>query len=186
MIHEETTTGKRQRYSIRKAIQTIKTAVLIEQVAAEYTQLKFLGDGRLLGRCAARDHTDRTPSMMVFTDTQRFKCFGCGIAGDVLDLEEIGGLHVETWTAVVALAERHGVELPQHPERWHSWQDEKASRRKRIREALVTAYQRRYFRVFGSYLKDIADPAEREDEARRFFEDLRTVAVAAAENRMSR
>ena len=40
MIHEETTTGKRQRYSIRKAIQTIKTVVLIEQVAAEYTQLK--------------------------------------------------------------------------------------------------------------------------------------------------
>jgi DNA primase len=173
-------------YRHRKAIETIKTAVLIEQVAAEYGEFKLLGSGRLLGRCVAQDHEDRTPSMTVFTDSQKFRCYGCGVAGDVLDLEEIGGRHVETWTAVVALADRYGVELPQRPERWHSWQDEKQRHHKMIREALTRSYQRRYFRVFGGYLQDIGDPREREDEARRFFEDLRTVAVVAAENRMSR
>ncbi len=186
---ETKTTGfieERLPYGLRKAIEAIKDAVPIERVAVEYGEFKILGNGRLLGRCVASDHEDRTPSMTVFTDAQRFKCFGCGLGGDVIDLEEVAGRHLETWTAIVALSTRHGVGLPQRPKRWHSWQDEKARRRKMIREALVAGYQRRYFRVFGSYLKDIADPAEREDEARRFFEDLRTVSVAAAENRMSR
>jgi DNA primase len=178
--------SERPAYVLRKAIEAIKNAVPIVQVATEYGDFKLLGNGRLMGHCVAPDHEDRTPSMTIFTDTQRFKCFGCGIAGDVLDLEEIGGLHVETWTAVVALAERYGVELPQRPERWHSWQDEKARRRKTMREALTRSYQRRYFRVFGSYLEDIGDPQEREEEALRFFEDLRTIAAIAAENRMSR
>ncbi len=165
MIHEETTTGKRQRHSIRKAIQTIKTAVLIEQVAAEYTQLKLLGNGRLLGRCVARDHTDSTPSMTVFTDTQRFKCFGCGIAGDVLDLEEIGGLHVETWTAVVALAERYGVELPRRSERWHKRQDEKSKLRNVAAEARKAVRRERLFKllVLSGPEFDIEDPNERRE-----------------------
>jgi DNA primase len=178
--------SERPAYRLREAIEAIKNAVPIEQVAAEYGEFKLLGNGRLMGRCVAPDHEDRTPSLTVYTNDKRFKCIGCGLGGDVIDLEEVAGRHLEAWTAIVALSTRYDVELPQRPERWHSWQDEKASLRKRIREALIARYQRRYFRVFGSYLKDIADPAEREDEARRFFEDLRTVAVAAAENRMSR
>jgi DNA primase len=178
--------SERPAYGLRKAIEAIMNVVPIEQVAVEYGEFELLGNGRLLGRCVAPDHEDRTPSMTVFTDTQRFKCFGCGLGGDVIDLEEVAGRHLETWTAIIALSTRYDIELPQRPERWHSWQDEKARRRKMIREALVAGYQRRYFRVFGSYLKDIADPAEREDEARRFFEGLRTAAVAAAENGMRR
>lgn|ERR687893_114333 len=173
-------------YGVRKGIEAIKDEVLIEQVAAEYGEFKLLGNGRLLGRCVAPNHTDRTPSMTIFTDTQRFKCFGCGLGGDVLDLEELAGRHVDTWTAVVELSLRYGVKLPERPQHWHDWQDEKARQRKMIREALAAGYQRRYFRVFGSYLEDIGDPREREDEARRFFEDLRTVAVIAAENRLNR
>ena len=180
------TTTERQPYSLRKAIQTVKQAVHIEQVAAEYTALKLSGPGRLLGRCVALDHTDKTPSMTVYTDRQRFKCFGCGLAGDVVDLEEIGGRHVETWTAVVALAERFGVELPRRPERWHKWQGEKHRRRRIVHDALTAAYQRRFFRVYGGYLEDIGDPAEREAEARMLFDDLRTLALAAAEHRISR
>jgi hypothetical protein len=178
--------SERTPFGLRKAIEDIKDVIPIEQVAVEYGEFKLLGNGRLLGRCVAPDHEDRTPSLTIFTNDKRFKCFGCGLSGDVIDLEEVAGRHLETWTAIVALSTRYDVELPQRPERWHSWQDEKASLRKMIRETLVARYQRRYFRVFGSYLKDIADPAERKDEARRFFEDLRTVAVAAAENRMSR
>lgn len=177
---------ERPRYGISRAIRAIKDAVTIEQVAASYGTFKLLGTGRLLGRCVAPDHTDRTPSMTVYTDSQKFRCYGCGARGDVVDLEELAGRHADTWTAVVDLSLRYGVELPARSERWHGWQDEKARRRKMIRDALVAGYQRRYFRVFGSYLEDIADPTEREDEARRFFDDLRTVAVAAAENRMSR
>jgi DNA primase len=177
---------ERPSHQIRRAVRAIKDAVSIERVAIEYGEFKQIGTGRLLGRCLAPDHEDKTPSMTLFTETQRFKCFGCGIAGDVIDLEELCGKHIEAWTAIVTLAERYGVELPQRPERWHEWQNDKARWRKMIREALANGYQRRFFRVYGTYLEDIRDPREREDEARRFFEGLRPVAVAAAENRMSR
>src|SRR4051794_5348433 len=87
--------AERPRYGIRKAIAAIKDVVLIEEVAGEYGEFKQLGGGRLLGRCVSVNHEDRTPSLTVFTDTQRFKCFGCGLSGDVIDLEEIAGRHLE-------------------------------------------------------------------------------------------
>ncbi len=179
-------TTERHRYGLLKAIEAEKAAVRIEDVAAEYGVFKLAGAGRLLGRCISHIHTDKTPSMTIYTDSQRFKCYGCGLAGDVIDLEQIGGRHVETWTAVVALAERYGVELPRRSERWHGWQIEKNRRHKAILDALTRSYQRRFLRVFGGFLKDIKDLAERENEARKFFEDLRPVARAAATNRMSR
>lgn len=185
MIHEETTTERRP-YTINKAIETVKVAVPIEQAAAIYTTLKLAGAGRLVGRCIAEDHTDRTPSFTVYTDHQRFKCYGCGLAGDVVDLEQIGGRHVEAWTAVVALAERFGIELPRRSERWHEWTNEKDRRHKAILDALTKGYQRRFFRVYSVHLPDIEDPAEREAEAREFYADLYPVARAAAVNRLSR
>jgi len=177
---------ERPRYGIRWGVEAIKDTVPIEQVAAEHGEFKLLGNGRLLGRCVAPDHEDKTPSMTIFTDTQRFKCFGCGIAGDVIDFEELGGGHTEAWTAMVALATRYGVDLPQRPERWHEWQDEKARRRKMIGDALAASYQRRFFRVFGGHLADIEDAEEYEREAAMYFDGLRPVAVAAAKHRMSR
>jgi DNA primase len=124
--------------------------------------------------------------MYIFTDTQRFKCFGCQISGDLVDFEEVAGRHIETWTAALALADRYGVKLPRRPGRWHKRQSEKQRQREMVRDTLTAAYQRRFFRVYGGYLADIADPAEREAEARRFYDDLRTLAETAAENRMSR
>src|ERR687893_2565011 len=100
-------------YGLRKAIEAIKNAVPIEQVAAEYGEFKLLGNGRLMGRCVAPDHEDRTPSLTVYINDKRFKCFGCGLGGDVIDLEEVAGRHLEPWTAIVALSTRYDVELPQ-------------------------------------------------------------------------
>ncbi len=140
---------ERRTYGLRKAIEAIKDAVPIEQIAAEYGLFKLLGNGRLLGRCVAPNHEDRTPSMTVFTDTQRFKCFGCGLGGDVIDLEEVAGRHLETWTAIVALSTRYGVELPQRPKRWHKRQDEKERVREAAKKYIADRYQRRLTRVFA-------------------------------------
>ncbi len=175
-----------ERLPRRSAIEAIKEAVRIEQVAAEYGEFKFQGAGRLLGRCVSESHEDKTPSMTVFTETQTFKCFGCQLRGDVIDLEELAGRHTETWTAVVALSSRYGVDLPRRPGRWHEWQDEKSKRRQMIRDALADSYQRRWFRIFGTFLADIADPDEYEHEAALFFDRLRPVAVGSAIHRMQR
>ncbi|MBU0491668.1 MAG: toprim domain-containing protein [Chloroflexi bacterium] len=37
----------------------------------------------LIGCCPF--HDDHTPSLVIWTDTKRFKCFGCGAGGDVID-----------------------------------------------------------------------------------------------------
>ncbi len=169
------------RYMVKRAIESVKSAVPIERVAAEYGEFRLLGRGRLLGRCVAPDHEDRTASLTIFTGEGRFKCFGCGLHGDVLDLERIAGRHLEMWTAVIALADRYGVELPTRSERWHKWSSEKTRRHDAIREVRARLYQRRLFRMFASDLERIADPAEREAEARQIFADLRNLAYSCAE-----
>ncbi len=169
------------RYMVKKAIETVKTAVAIEQVAAEYGEFKLLGRGRLLGRCVAPDHEDRTPSLTIYTEEGRFKCFGCGLFGDVVDLERVAGRHVEAWTAVIALAERYGVELPDHSKRWHEWQTEKGRRHDELRRWRERRYQRRLYRLFAAEcIAAIEDPAEREAEARKAWEELGGLARAWA------
>ncbi len=57
-------------------------AVPIEQVAIslghEVTRHKM--------RCISPDHQDKNPSLSLNSQYNRFKCFGCGYSGDVLDL----------------------------------------------------------------------------------------------------
>jgi len=116
------------RYGFRKALDAVKAAARIEDVAAHYADAKLLGNGRLLARCVAPDHEDRTPSMTIYTESQRFRCWGCGLLGDVVDLERLAGRHLEAWTAVIALSERYNIELPRRPDRWHERNVEKGRR----------------------------------------------------------
>lgn len=167
-------------YMFRKALEAVKAAVRIEDVAAHYAEPRLLGNGRLLARCVAPDHEDRTPSMTVYTETQRFRCYGCGLHGDVVDMEQIAGRHVEAWTAMRALAERYRVELPRRPQRWHEWLVEKGRRHDGLREARTRLYQRRFFRMFREDLASIEDPAEREEEARQVYANLYPLARSCA------
>ncbi len=165
------------RLMFRKALETVKGAVPIERVAADYGEFKLLGNGRLLGRCVAPDHEDRTPSLTIFTGEGRFKCFGCGLHGDVIDLERVAGRHLEMWTSVVALAERYGVELPKRPQRRHGWQTEKGRRHKELIRWREQRYQRRLYRMFAAdSVAGIEDDAEREREAATTWEELGALA----------
>ncbi len=164
-------------YMFKKAIEAVKDAVPIEQVAAEYGEFKLLGAGRLLGRCVAPDHEDRTPSLTIYTEHRRFRCYGCGLHGDVVDLERIAGRHLEAWTAVIALADRHGVELPRRSERWHGWSVEKGRRHDELQRWRERRYQRRLYRLFAAEsIAAIEDNAEREREARRTWDELGSLA----------
>jgi hypothetical protein len=176
---------KRERYSVRKGIEVLKTSVPIEQVAAEYGEFKLLGNGRLLGRCVSQHHEDKTPSMTVFTDTGRFKCFGCGIRGDVIDLEVYGGYHADLWTAMIALSMRYNVELPARPERWHKRNADKYEDRERIARVLTESYQRRLHRIYAPVILDvIGDSRERQEESTKLWEGFRRVARGMALRRL--
>ena len=167
----EITDGLLDRFE--RSIDTVKAGVLIEQVANEYGEFRFARQDRLEGRCVAPDHEDKTPSMSIFTESQRFKCFGCQRSGDVVDLEMLAGNHDQLWTAMVALSVRYGVELPQRSAKWHQWQAEKH----RIEDLAETIrFQvgcRRAFKVLvlnSPEIQGIENPNERREEIRLCWE----------------
>ena len=85
----------------------------IEEVIGQYVQLRRRGR-TLSGLCPF--HNEKTPSFVVYPDTQSFYCFGCGAAGDVINFvrryNNLG--YVES---VKQLASRAGMPLPEENDR---------------------------------------------------------------------
>ena len=67
--------------------ERIRSANPIERVIGEYTQLKKSGPNTYQGLCPL--HEENSPSFTVYTATQSFFCFGCGVGGDVFRLVQL-------------------------------------------------------------------------------------------------
>ena len=160
----------------RKQIEAVKNAVRIEEIAAAYGDFRLSGSGRLVGRCVDPNHHDRTTSMTIYPDEQRFYCFGCEEHGDVLDLVVLaeGG---EVWTAMHSLAQRYGVELPERPPSWYARQRRQEPVRDAIEEAKIAHMQRRVFRRFKPLLETMEDADERHKEIEHLWEAAGEIAV---------
>lgn len=63
-------------------LQAIRECNPIPQIAARLVPLRQSGQ-EWIARCPF--HNDRTPSFTIYDGGRRFKCFGCGAGGDVLD-----------------------------------------------------------------------------------------------------
>ena len=90
--------------------EQLKSSVDIVKTIGEYVRLKRTGStGRFMGLCPF--HTEKTPSFNVNAAMQRFKCFGCGLGGDVftfvMEIERIS-----FFEALKLLAERNGIAMP--------------------------------------------------------------------------
>jgi DNA primase len=89
--------------------EQLKSSIDIVKVVGEYVRLKRLPTGRHVGLCPF--HQEKTPSFGVNQPRQFYKCFGCGVGGDVIKfVQEIEGFSF--WESVTMLAERYGVPLP--------------------------------------------------------------------------
>ena len=104
----------------------------IEEVVGQYVQLRRRGR-TLSGLCPF--HNEKTPSFVVYPDTQSFYCFGCGAAGDVISfVRKYNNLgYVET---IKQLASRVGMPLPDE-------EDKEARARQRLLE--INRSAARYF-----------------------------------------
>jgi len=90
--------------------EQVKSSVDIVKTIGEYVRLKRSGTtGRYLGLCPF--HTEKTPSFNVNATVQRYKCFGCGVGGDVLQfVMEIE--RISFFEALKLTAERNGIAMP--------------------------------------------------------------------------
>ena len=92
----------------RDTLDAIKTSARLELEIAVDVELR--GTRTLTGRCIF--HDDTTPSLVVWTADQHWKCFGCQLGGDIVTWLMLR----HRWTfieAVKHLSDRTGVELPQ-------------------------------------------------------------------------
>lgn len=81
----------------------------IEEVVSQYVKLRRTGR-TMTGLCPF--HNEKTPSFVVYPDTQSFYCFGCGAAGDVIGfVRKYNNLsYIES---VKQLASRAAMPLPE-------------------------------------------------------------------------
>ncbi len=173
--------------SFRRQIEAVKDAVRIEDVAADHGEFRLQGAGRLLGRCLSPDHEDKTPSLTIFTDEQRFRCFGigCGAHGDVLDLVRLAEPGLEVWEAMVSIAQRCGIELPGRSEAWAARQERQAPARDALEEIMARHVQRRLFRIFAPAIERIDNALERQAEKAQVWHELAPIARMIVAQRRS-
>ncbi len=91
-------------------VEQLKSSVDIVKTVGEYVRLKRAGSTpRYMGLCPF--HTEKTPSFSVHGSHQYFKCFGCGLGGDVLNfVMEIE--RITFYEALKLLADRNGLTMP--------------------------------------------------------------------------
>ncbi len=111
-------------------VEQIKARLDIVQVIGEYVPLRKAGIN-YSARCPF--HTEKSPSFYVSPSRQTFKCFGCNEGGDVFTfIQKFEGLDFRD--ALVLLAQRAGVELPEY-------KPAEQSQRQRLLEANEAACQ---------------------------------------------
>jgi len=135
-------------------IDEVKDRLDVVEVVSSYLQLNKSG-GNYKALCPF--HSEKTPSFVVFPDSQRWHCFGaCNEGGDVFNFV----MKMEGWdfrTALEELARQAGVELkPQTPA-----QEEAAEEADRLRGLLSAA---------ARYYRHVLTNAPEAGRARRYIE----------------
>jgi DNA primase len=134
--------------------EQLKSQLDIVKVIGEYVRLKRSGaSGRYVGLCPF--HQEKTPSFGVNQTRQFYKCFGCGVGGDVFQfVMQLDGLTFPE--TLKLLAERNGIAMPQRSE----YTDAES----KLRAALLEIHE-----IAGNVFRD-ALRASQGSEARGYLE----------------
>ena len=135
-------------------LERLRSSLSIVDVIQQHVPLKRVGRN-WVGLCPF--HGERSPSFNVREEMGRYRCFGCGAAGDVFTfVQEFE--HVDFVTAVEQLASRAGIQLNYTTD----GQSRDRARRKRFVDAMSTAVDWYHERLLTS-----PDAREARDYLRR-------------------
>jgi DNA primase len=135
-------------------IDRLRASLVLSDVVSQYVALRRVGRNQV-GLCPF--HAERSGSFNVRDETGRYRCFGCGAAGDVIKfVQEID--HVDFVTAVEQLASKAGIQLRYTG----ADQTKERSRRKSLVDAMAGAVEWYHQRLLTS-----PDAREARDYLRR-------------------
>ena len=100
--------GLLARFIPESIVADIRQAANIVNVIGEYVQLKKAGNNHV-GLCPF--HAEKTPSFSVNEQKQMFKCFGCGIGGNVYTFL-MNHNNMTFPEAIKYLGNRYGIQIP--------------------------------------------------------------------------
>jgi hypothetical protein len=170
-VHQaEATRAPRYRgVSYTRPIDAAKEAVLVIDLA---DRLAGPGKMRRVGKtwatnCLLPNHEDRTPSFVVYPETNSWYCFSCLRGGDVVELARLvwGYDQRDAHVAAAMLLMEFGHEVPQRPPAWFRKQERQKPIRDAAHEIKVRSAQRRLMRIYAPLVACIEDASERREEA---------------------
>jgi DNA primase len=136
-------------------VEQLKSSVDIVSVVGEYVRLRRSGANRYMGLCPF--HNEKSPSFTVHVVHQFYKCFSCGVSGDVVKfVQEKEGLSF--YEALKSLSERYGIPMPKRS----GYADEDS----KLRGALLAMHEQAE-EAFRANLKSQAGEAARNYIAKR-------------------
>lgn len=96
----------------RSFVQQLVSQCDIEDIVSSYVTLKR--SGRSL-KCSCPFHSEKTPSMVIYSESQSYYCFGCGAGGDVINFV-MKAENLDYVDTVKLLATRVGLAMPDDAE----------------------------------------------------------------------
>jgi CHC2 zinc finger len=171
-VHQlEATRAPRYRgVSYTRPITAAKEAVSVMELADKLT-----GPGGLRRRCPLPDHEDRSPSFVIYPETQSFFCFGCLHGGDVVELYRLAKGYDErdAHAAAANLLHEFGHERPQRPPSWFRKRERQKQMRDAVEQTTKNILRRRLFKhLILPCIDAIEDSGERDRELDRAWADF--------------
>ncbi|WP_018143145.1 DNA primase [Alloscardovia criceti] len=146
---------------IKEDIERVREAADLYDIVSAKVNLQNAGASAYKGLCPF--HDEKTPSFHVSTVNNRWKCFGCGLGGDVFEyVQRSEG--IEFPEAVQFLADRYHIEL--HFDQSQSAHSDGAHKVTRSRLLEATAQAQKFF--MAQLMSAEALPARRLLDGRNF------------------
>jgi len=129
-------------------VRRVKEAVDLVQLIGDYVPVQRAGANF---KCCCPFHDERTPSFMIYSDSQHYHCYGCGVHGDAISFVR-DKENLEFLESVEQLARRAGIELV--------YQDGGDGGNSRSRREALLEIMDRATRLYERYLWEREEGAE--------------------------